>query len=159
MAEQSFFRRKIVAPVIGFLRQGVSPSQLAMAISIGIVIATVPVFGASTLLCAVAIWMFRLNPAAVLFINQIAYPLQFICYIPLIRAGEWIFRAPHIPLSIPQLFALFKDDLWGAIGKLWWSTLYALAVWMVLAIAVSWVLHRIFFGVFQRTRNSLGIGN
>ena len=129
-----FLTRKIINPILAFLKQGVSPSKLAFAISLGIVVATIPVFGATTLVCFVVIWIFRLNPGVVLLVNQFAYPLQFLFYIPLIIAGEWLFNAPPIPLSITLIFSLFSEDVLHAISILWWSTVFALTAWFLLAI-------------------------
>jgi uncharacterized protein (DUF2062 family) len=145
---KTFLKRKLVDPIVGFLKQGVSPSKLALAVSMGIVIATVPVFGASTILCLAAIWLFRLNPAAVLLVNQVAYPLQFLFYFPFIRSGEWLFNAHALPLTIEQIFHLITTDVFGAIDRLWWSTLYGLVIWIVfsmLAVALLYFLLKAFF--------------
>lgn len=146
----AFLKRKIVDPILAFLKQGVTPSKLAWAISLGIVLATMPVFGSGTLLCLLAIWLFRLNPGAVLLVNQLAYPLQFILYFPFIRAGEWLFNAEELPLSISQIFGMFKDDLGNAISVLWWSTLYGIVAWVIIMIPVAFLLHWIFKNLFSR---------
>lgn len=156
---RAFLKRKIVDPILAFLKQGVTPSQLAWAISLGIVLATMPVFGSGTLLCLLAIWLFRLNPGAVLLVNQLAYPLQFILYFPFIRAGEWIFNSEKLPLSIPQIFAMFKDDLANAISVLWWSTLYAIVAWIFVMIPVAFLLHWIFSRIFARIKSTSGSSN
>lgn len=150
----TFLKRKIIDPILGFLKQGVTPSKLAWAISLGIVLATMPVFGSGTLLCLLAIWLFRLNPGAVLLVNQLAYPLQFILYFPLIRAGEWLFKAKPLPLSISQIFSMFADDLGGAINVLWWSTLYGIVAWTIIMIPVAYLLHFIFNRIFTRINKS-----
>ncbi|MEJ0029941.1 MAG: DUF2062 domain-containing protein [Bacteroidota bacterium] len=92
------------------MRQGISPASLAWAITVGIVLAYVPIFGVSTVLCLLIIWLFRLNPAVVLLANQVAYPLQFILYLPLLRMGEWIFGAPNVPFSASEIFKMAKED-------------------------------------------------
>jgi len=147
---RAFLKRKISDPIVAFLKQGVTPSKLAWAISMGIVLATMPVFGSGTLLCLLAIWVFRLNPGAVLLVNQLAYPLQFILYFPLIRAGEWLFNAKPLPLSISQIFSMFANDLGNAMSVLWWSTLYGIVAWVIIMIPVAFFLHRIFKGIFSR---------
>lgn len=150
---KAFLKRKIVDPILAFLKQGVTPSKLAWAISLGIVLATMPVFGSGTLLCLLAIWLFRLNPGAVLLVNQVAYPLQFILYFPFIRAGEGLFQAEKLPLSISQIFTLFKDDLGNAISVLWWSTLYGIVAWMIIMIPIAFLLHGVFKRIFSRIQS------
>lgn len=149
---KAFLKRKIADPILAFLKQGVTPSKLAWAISLGIVLATMPVFGSGTLLCLLAIWLFRLNPGAVLLVNQLAYPLQFILYFPLIRAGEWLFKAEKLPLSISQIFAMFKDDLGNAISVLWWSTLYGIVAWIIIMVPVAFLLQWIFKSILSRVK-------
>lgn len=148
---KDFFKKKIVEPILNLLKQGVSPAKLAWAVSAGIVIATVPVFGACTILCLAAIWLFRLNPVAVLLVNQVAYPLQFLAYFPLLRSGEWLFNAQSVSLSITQIFTLFQTDLVLAIQILWWSTLYGVTVWIVLSIPLAYIIFLILRSVFTKT--------
>ncbi len=148
----SFLKRRLIDPLIGFLKQGTTPSQLALAVSLGIVIATIPLFGSTTILCLLAIWIFRVNPAAVLLVNQFAYPLQFACYFPLIRLGEWTFDHTPIPFSMAQIFEMFTTDLFGAVAALWWSTVYGVFVWLLLSIPVTYILFYFFKTVFIKVK-------
>lgn len=133
-------RKRIIDPVLGFLKQGVSPASLALAITAGVVVAYIPVFGISTLLCLLVIWAMRLNPAVVLLANQVAYPLQFLFFVPFLRSGEWLFKAPAVPFSVSQIFDMAKENFWSVIALLWRSTLYALVVWVIVSIPVAFVL-------------------
>lgn len=136
--------------MIGFLKQGISPASLALAITAGIVLAYIPVFGVSTVLCLLAVWLLRVNPAVVLLVNQLAYPLQFILFIPFLRMGEWLFNAPNIPFSVTQIFAMAKEDFWGVISLVWQSNLYGIVVWIVISIPVSIALYYILKAVISR---------
>lgn len=149
-------KRIIVDPILALLKQGITPSKLAWAISLGIVLATMPVFGSGTLLCLLAIWLFRLNPAITLLINQFAYPLQFLLYFPFLRAGEWLFNARALPLSIPQIFGMFADDLPHALAVLWWSTLYGIVAWIIIMVPVAYLLHFIFKGILSKIKITSG---
>jgi uncharacterized protein (DUF2062 family) len=151
---RAFLKRKIVDPILAFLKQGVTPSKLAWAISLGIVLATMPVFGSGTLLCLLAIWLFRLNPAAVLLVNQLAYPLQFLLYFPFIRAGEWLFDAKPLPLSISQIFSMFANDLGNAMSTLWWSTLYGIVAWILVMIPIAYILYTLLYKIFTKINKS-----
>jgi uncharacterized protein (DUF2062 family) len=147
---KDFLKRKIIDPILNFLKQGVTPTKLAWAVSAGIVIATVPIFGVCTILCLAAIWVFRLNPAAVLLTNQIAYPLQFLLYFPFLRSGEWLFNAQSVSFTLSQLVNLFKTDFFQAIEIIWWSTLYGMTVWIVLAIPVAYLIFLVLKFIFSR---------
>ena len=137
-------KRRIIDPLIGFLKQGVSPASLALAITVGIVLAYIPIFGITTLLCLLAIWLLRLNPTVVLLANQIAYPLQFVFFVPFLRSGEWLFNAPSVPSRLPgsvsQIFAMAKENFWSVISLLWQSTLYATVVWVLISIPIAIIL-------------------
>ena len=146
----SWFKRKVSDPLIGFLKQGITPSSLAWSITAGIIIAYIPIFGIATLLCLAAVWLFRLNPAAVLLANQLAYPLQFILFIPQLRAGESLFGAPHIPLSFQQIADMAREDFRGMFAMLWKSTLYGVVVWVLVSIPVAFLLHWAFRVLFER---------
>lgn len=131
----------MIDPLVGFLKQGVTPAALALAITVGVVIAYVPVFGISTLICLLVIWLFRLNPAAVLLANQVAYPLQFVFFVPLLRSGEWLFGAPTVTFNVSEIFKMAKENLWSVISLLWQSTLYATVVWALLSIPTGLALY------------------
>jgi uncharacterized protein (DUF2062 family) len=155
---KEFFKRRVSDPLLKLLRQGVTPAKLAWAVSIGIVIATVPVFGTSTILCLAAIWLLRLNPAAVLLTNQLAYPLQFLLYFPFLRSGEWLFDAQSLQLSVAQIFSLFQNNFWQAVNVMWWSTLYGLTVWILVAIPLTYFSFLIFRFIFTKSiRNFEGL--
>lgn len=133
-------KEKLIDPLMSLLKRGVSPATLALSMTLGIIFAIVPVFGATTILCLAAISLFRINPLATLLVNQIAYPLQFVLYIPFIRAGEWLYQVEHLPLSVSQILDMFSNDTLGAISTLWWSTLYAITIWLIISIPVGYVL-------------------
>lgn len=147
---KDFFNKRLISPLLDLLKQGITPSKLALAVSFGVILATVPVFGLSSLLCLLAIWIFRINPAAIFLVNQFAYPLQFICYMPLISAGGWLFGKEPIPYSIGEVFEMLVSTPFKAISVLWWSTMQALVVWAILMVPVTLLLHRGLRMIFDR---------
>jgi uncharacterized protein (DUF2062 family) len=149
--------KRVADPFIQLVKQGASPAKLSLAVSLGIFIAVVPVFGASTLLCMAVIWAFRLNPVAILLVNQLAYPLQFLLYIPFIRAGEKLFHADPLPLSVESVFALISTDVLAAIELLWRATMYALVAWVALAVPVVALGHLIFKMLFTYVKRTYKI--
>jgi len=88
----------------------------------------------------------------VLLVNQLAYPLQFILYFPLLRAGEWLFSATPLPLSISQIFSMFANDLGNAISVLWWSTLYGIVAWVIIMTPITYLLYMIFNSIFSKIK-------
>jgi uncharacterized protein (DUF2062 family) len=148
--KERFLKRKLVTPLLGFLTKGVTPSKLALAVGIGLTVAVFPVLGATTLLCALAAFAFKLNMPAIQLVNYFAYPLQFLLFIPYIRMGEWLFSAPKMALSIPKIYDMFKADLLGAMATLWGTTMHAIVVWTITGPPVAFLLYLILTPVFKK---------
>lgn len=141
----SWWRRRVLAPILAQLRQGIAPERIALTVALGGVLGIFPILGATTFLCGVAgVWL-RLNQPIIQLVNYLAYPLQLLLMLPFYRAGEWLFRAPPVPLfSIEQLARRFAASPWqfvldyGAVG------LYGIAVW---ALAAPPLLALAYFGL------------
>ena len=99
------------------------------------------------MLAAVA---FGLNLPAVQLVNYFAYPLQLALLIPFIRAGEVLFHSPKLPLSLVQILAMIKANVWVAIKVLWVDTVHAIAVWVLIAPLAIYILYRILSPVMRR---------
>jgi uncharacterized protein (DUF2062 family) len=138
---EGFLQRRLVRPVIELLRQGVTPEKIALSIVFGIALGVFPVLGATTALCAVAALAFRLNLPAIQVVNYFVYPLQIALLIPFFRLGEKLFGAQHLPLSVPQIYAMIHASVTGAIRTLWTTTWHAIVVWCLLAPIAAIVLY------------------
>lgn len=53
--------------------------------------------------------------------------------IPFFRLGERLFRAPHLPLSVPQIYAMIHANMWDAIRSLWATAWHAMVAWCLAA--------------------------
>lgn len=151
-------KHKLLDPVLSFLKQGVSASALAWAVAVGVVLAVIPVFGVTTVLCLLAVWLFRLNPVVVLTANQVAWPLQFVLFIPFMQAGAWAFGGSSIDLSFEKMAALFENDFWTGAALLWWSTLRALLIWSICSVPVAFILQAIFRKFLSRLLQKMDVG-
>jgi uncharacterized protein (DUF2062 family) len=129
----SFSYRRLVRSVLELLRQGVTPEKLALSIALGAVLGVFPVLGTTTTLCALATLILRLNLSAIQIVNYFVYPLQIALLLPLFRAGERLFRAPHLPLSVPRIYAMIHANMGEAIRTLWTTTWHAVIVWCLVA--------------------------
>jgi uncharacterized protein (DUF2062 family) len=135
--------RKIVTPIIGLLKQGITPEKIVLSICFGIVLGVIPVLGSTTILCTLAALIFRLNLPAIHIINYLVYPLQIIFLIPFYRAGAWLFDADVLLLSAGKVIAMINEDTMAAIRFLWDTTAHALVVWLILAPVVGILLYLI----------------
>jgi uncharacterized protein (DUF2062 family) len=154
---QGFFQQRIVRPVLDLLRQGTSPEEIALSIAFGLVLGIFPSLGWTTLLCLLAAVIFRLNLPAVQLVNYFAYPLQLALLIPFIRAGEFLFHSVRLPLSLIQILAMIKADVWHAINVLWIATVHAIAAWALVAPLAIYVLFRILSPMLRRLALASGL--
>lgn len=129
----AFWKKRIADPILGLLKQGITPEKIALSIAFGMALGVFPVLGSTTLLCTLAAMAFKLNLPAIQVVNYLVYPLQFVLLIPFYRAGELVFNAPRLSVSVTQIAALIKEDPWGATQFLWETTWHAMVVWGLLA--------------------------
>ena len=131
--KEGFFKRRLVRPILDLLQQGVTPEKIALSVALGAALGMIPVLGWSTTLCAIAAIVLRLNLPAIQIVNYFVYPVQIALLLPFFRWGEKLFRAPHFPISVPQIYALFHAGTWFAIKLLWTTIWHAIVVWGMLA--------------------------
>jgi uncharacterized protein (DUF2062 family) len=130
--KEGFFQRRMVRPVIDLLKQGVTPEKMALSLALGAAFGVFPALGWTTSLCAIVALAFRLNLPAIQIVNYFMYPVQIALLLPFFRLGEKLFGAPHLPISVSQIYAMIHASVWGAIKLLWTTTWHAIVVWMIL---------------------------
>jgi uncharacterized protein (DUF2062 family) len=137
-APPSWWQRRVVAPVVAQLRQGIAPEQVALTLALGGVLGIFPILGATTLLCGViGVWL-RLNQPLIQLVNYLAYPLQILLLIPFYRAGERLFGAEPVPIvNVPDLVARFGADPWQFLVDYGLVGLYGIAVWCLAALPLA----------------------
>jgi len=144
LSGSGLWRRKIVDPALVLLRHGVTPEKIAMGMALGITLGVAPGIGSTTILCAIAAFILRLNPAAIQIVNYIMSPLQVALLIPFIRAGEWTFGEASSSVTLDSIRQLVQADWLHAIAVLWTATVHAMAVWAffvaLLVFPVYWLL-------------------
>jgi hypothetical protein len=93
-----------------------SPEQVALLLSVGLVLGVFPMVAVPTFLCLLAAFLLRLNPVALQLLNTLSSPLQIALLLPLARIGG--------RLCGPAIV----DGSWtGAIGA---AALHAVAGWV-----------------------------
>jgi uncharacterized protein (DUF2062 family) len=148
--KEGFFKRRLVRPILDLLRQGVTPEKIALSVALGAALGVFPALGWSTALCAIAAIVLRLNLPAIQLVNYFVYPAQIALLVPFFRWGEKLFRAPHFPISAPQIYALFHAGAWIAIKLLWTTIWHAIVVWGILAPVFIGLLYAILLPLLRR---------
>lgn len=134
MTQASWWQRRVVAPIVQQLRQGITPRKIALTLALGGVLGIFPILGATTLLCAIAgVWL-RLNQPIIQLVNYLVYPLQVALLIPFYRAGERLFGAEPVPIvDVAGLIARFGEGPWQFILDYGLVGLYGITVWLLVA--------------------------
>ena len=147
----SWLRRRVVVPVLGLLRQGLSPEQLALTVAVGVCVGLVPFLGAITTLAALAALRLRLNVAAMQLVSHLMTPLQLLIFVPLLRQGARLLgNAQEKELSLAQVRQLFTHDWRAALHLLWRAEVGALALWLLGALPLMVVLYFVLRPLFRR---------
>jgi len=146
---REFLRRRLIAPLLALLRQGVTPRELALSLALGLTLGLIPVLGISTALCVVAALALRLNMPAMQLVNYLLTPLQLLLIIPFLRFGEMLTRAPRFPVTLESGLALLSHGALEAVAILAVAIMHATLGWMVLAPPLVYSLYRILTPVLR----------
>jgi uncharacterized protein (DUF2062 family) len=147
-----FFHRRIVDPIVALLRQGITPEKISLGLACGVAIGIFPVIGSTTILCALAAILLRLNLPAVQLVNYLVYPLQIALLIPFFHFGDWLFGVEPLPLNAGELVALFKADFLGAIRQLWDTTLHAMVAWLLVGPPAATAMYAVFTPLVKKLK-------
>jgi len=152
--KQSWTYRKLVLPIIDLLRQGITPEKIAQSVAFGIVLGVFPVLGSTTILCALAAIVFRLNLPAIQLVNYFVYPIQLALLIPFIRFGEILFRAPHVSLSLSFIFHTIRENAWQATKTYWTSGWHAMIAWCLVGPLAIYLLTTFLTPILRRLEST-----
>ena len=130
--KDSFFYRRVIGPIRTLLTQGITPEKIALSLAFGIVLGVFPLLGSTTILCAAAALIFRLNLPAIQLVNYLAYPLQLLFLVPFIRMGERLFGAARSQLSLAQMLTMAHADFPHAVASLWVAGVHAMSAWLLI---------------------------
>lgn len=155
----TWWQRRVVAPIVGQLKQGITPEKIALTLALGSVLGIFPILGATTLLCAVAgVWL-RLNQPIIQLVNYLVYPVQIVLLIPFYRAGERLFGAEPVPIvDVAGLIGRFGENPWQFILDYGMVGLYGIAVWCLVAPVLTalayWLLKPTLLAMSRGLRSS-----
>jgi uncharacterized protein (DUF2062 family) len=122
----------VVKPLLDLLQQGLSPSQLALTVALGVAFGLVPIMGVTTLLSTFVAVRLRLNMAALLLISHLMSPVQLLVFIPLLQLGARVVGdGTDTELTLIQLQHLISHDWMEAVRLLWRASLGAFLLWLL----------------------------
>lgn len=162
-APDSFWRRRVVLPLLAQLKQGATPERMALSVGVGTACSLLPFLGFTTVLnLGVGVWL-KLNQPIMQVLNQLLGPLQLVMIVGYVRVGEVIWRAAPMPLSVGTLMKSFKDDPWVFLQRFGWTGVHAATAWL---LSVPLIVGGIFYGLrpvlrklaarAEKNRNAVG---
>lgn len=148
---KNWLNSKLLEPLVGLLRDGLSPRRLALCVAVAIVVGNIPILlGVSTLTCAFIALIFRLNLPVIQLVQGAMAPTQVLLIIPFVRLGEWILRVPAQAVTIEATLALMSQGIWQTIVVLREAIFHAALGWALIAPFWIYLLYRILTPVFER---------
>lgn len=145
-----FFRDKIAQPSLTLLRQGTSPTKLALTIVLGLIISIFPVIGTTTILCTILAVTLKLNLGIIQSVNWLAYPLQILLLVPFIELGITISDMQISIVSAREIKIIFDAGFIHAIQTLWKVLIGGIIGWAIVSLPVSIAMYFSLRSVFQK---------
>jgi uncharacterized protein (DUF2062 family) len=124
-----------------FLKEGMSIEKIALGVSMGMVLGIFPVLGSTTILCAAAAIIFRLNQPLIQLVNYAVYPLQLFLLAFFYGVGNWLFNDQNSVFYGTYVVGMLQEDMWGSLAALWDMTLFAVLLWILIGPVLAVILY------------------
>lgn len=129
----SFWRRRVLDPIVAQLKQGTTPEKISLTIALGVALGVFPILGSTTALCLAAAVFLKLNQPVIHLVNWFIYPLQFPLILIFIRLGEKLVGAAPVPFSITDMLQRFKDSPAQFFRDFGLTALHGIGGWLLVA--------------------------
>jgi uncharacterized protein (DUF2062 family) len=130
---RTFWQRRLLDPVVAQLTQGITPEKIALTLAVGSTLALFPILGTTTLLCFLAGIVLRLNQPIIQAVNYLCTPIHIPLIYVCVRAGEWLFAAPHHEFRLKRLAKLLWEEPVRFIHEFGATGWHAIVVWAFFA--------------------------
>lgn len=128
--------------MLRLLKRGASPKRLAWSLAVAVVIGINPFLGLTTVTMILLAWVFGLNHVATQIGIHTVAPLQWLLFLPFMRAGMLLFGARPLPLSGKTILHMSERHPLRIIHLLWQWEWHALVIWLVVAAVLTPVMAR-----------------
>ena len=143
--------QRVQTSLIGWLKSGMAPRQLAFTLALGFAIGCIPLLGVTTAICALVALTLRLNMPVIQAANWVAMPLQVVLLIPFLRLGQWLFSSQTMAFNPVQLLGQIEAAPWHAFVQMSGLFGHALLAWgitagpalVLMTILLTPVMHRV----------------
>jgi len=141
------------------LKKGLTPHQLALSISLAVMLTLFPVYGITILIFTLITVPLRLNLSIMIAVNFLIEPLRFILFIPLMKIGLEIMGETVVPFTFETLQRSFDTSFWKTLESFSKAFLHAFIGWVSVVIPMACVLYfslRVIFTQAKKKKASLG---
>ncbi|EAT16369.1 DUF2062 domain-containing protein [Desulfuromonas acetoxidans] len=121
------WRSRLRQAVTRAFSQGLSTRKIALSISVGLMMGTMPLVWGSCVICLAVGWWWRLSHPLIQLVNYLLYPVQIALFFPFFYWGARLFGNP-VSLNREFVAQLFDAPLAG-LEQLWLVNLQALVLW------------------------------
>jgi uncharacterized protein (DUF2062 family) len=128
----SFWKRRVVSPIVHQLTQGITPEKIALTLAVGSACALFPILGTTTFLCLIVGIVLKLNQPIIQIVNGVCVPIHLPAILGCVRMGQWLFREPRTYLHIRYMNQMFWDDPSLFFHRFGVIALHASAAWALL---------------------------
>jgi uncharacterized protein (DUF2062 family) len=119
----------------------ISPAQLALSISLSVMLGLFPFFFLPTVFIVLAAFVLRLNLPVMMACNYIVWPLQIILFIPYIHLGNWLFGSNAEAVSFTVMVQAFRLGFVQALHHLLNILMLAAGAWAISSIPAGLLLY------------------
>lgn len=152
---EGWWRRKLLAPVVAQLTQGISVERVSWTVSLGMVLGVFPIMGSTSLICIVAAWAFGLNQGLLHLFKALVYPAHLALILVFIHLGERLYGVPLISFSIPQLLGKFKDDPLQFGREFGMAAWHGVSAWLLIAPFAAILIKLVAQPILRRIARSI----
>lgn len=129
-----FWRRRVAAPLIALLKQGIAPAKLAQTLAAGFVCSMFPILGTTSLLNLVVGIRFRLNHPVMQAMNQLLGPLHLVMIVVYVRLGERVWHMHDDPFTVREFIHACHTASWHELfSRFGWAAMHSITAWAVTA--------------------------
>ncbi len=122
-------------------RQGLALKQLAITITVGILVSIFPIFGLTTIALTCIALPFKLNLPIMIVISYIVTPIKLLLLIPFINMGASVFGTEHTLLTVQAIKNSYESSFFNTIKSLSYELLCGFVGWTLLAVPISILLY------------------
>jgi uncharacterized protein (DUF2062 family) len=134
LIRRSFWQRRVVAPILGLLTQGITADKIAQTLAVGAICSMFPFVGTTWALnLAVGLWL-RMNQPILQTLNQLLWAVHLPMILVYVRLGEWIWGVTDERFDLKEMMHAFQDASFAEfLERFGWAGVHAFTAWLATA--------------------------